>query len=95
MLGGNHRTDWCSTYPFNALLKENYGYIKGHPSSKGDVTIGNDVWIASGVKIMSGVTIGDGAVLAANALITHDVAPYEIVEVFRLNISNTDFLNIL
>ena len=28
---------------------------------------------------MGGVTIGNGAVVAAGAVVTHDVAPYEIV----------------
>lgn len=77
MLGGEHRTDWVSTYPFNALLKE-YSYIKGHPASKGDIVIGNDVWIGSGAKIMSGVTIGDGAVIGANTLVSKNVPDYYI-----------------
>jgi len=77
-LGGEHRTDWISTYPF----PERFGSItpvEGHPFSKGDVCIGNDVWIAEGVKIMSGVNIGDGAVLGAGAVVAHDVPPYAIV----------------
>jgi acetyltransferase-like isoleucine patch superfamily enzyme len=78
MLGGEHRPEWNTTYPFNVLL-DNFSDIKGHPATKGDVAIGNDVWIASGAKIMSGVTIGDGAVIGANALVTKDVAPYDIV----------------
>ena len=77
IIGGEHRTDWVSTYPFNARLKS-YSYIKGHPSSKGDIVIGNDVWIASGAKILSGVTIGDGAVIGANALVSKDVPAYHI-----------------
>jgi acetyltransferase-like isoleucine patch superfamily enzyme len=77
-LGGNHRTDWVTTYPFNVLdpLAE---HIKGHPHSRGDVVIGNDVWLGRGCVIMSGVTIGDGACVAANAVVTRDVAPYTIV----------------
>lgn len=43
------------------------------------VTIGNDVWIGHGAVIMPGVSIGDGAVVGANAVVTHDVAPYMIV----------------
>jgi len=43
------------------------------------VTIGNDVWIGLNAIIMSGVTVGDGAVIAAGAVVTKDVASYEIV----------------
>jgi acetyltransferase-like isoleucine patch superfamily enzyme len=78
MLGGNHRPDWGTTYPFNVLLPS-FSHIKGHPATDGDVVIGNDVWIGTDAKIMSGVTIGDGAVVAANAVVTKDVAPYSIV----------------
>lgn len=77
MLGGEHRTDWVCTYPFNALMSR-YSFIKGHPATKGDIVIGNDVWIASGAKILSGVTIGDGAVIGANTLVSKDVPDYHI-----------------
>jgi len=43
------------------------------------VTTGNDVWIGHNAVVMKNVTIGDGAVVAAGAVVTHDVAPYEIV----------------
>jgi len=43
------------------------------------VAIGNDVWIGHGAVVMPGVTIGDGAVVGANAVVTRDVAPFEIV----------------
>lgn len=43
------------------------------------VVIGNDVWIGHGAVVMPGVTIGDGAAIGANAVVTRDVAPYEIV----------------
>ncbi len=78
-LGGEHRPDWITTYPFNVLVPNSYGYIKGHPKSKGNVVIENDVWIANGVKILSGVHIGNGAVIGANALVTKDVPDYAIV----------------
>ena len=79
-LGGEHHTDWCTTYPFNALLPEIWGDIdKGMAATKGDVIIGNDVWIASDVTILSGVTIGDGAVIANGAVVTKDVDRYAIV----------------
>lgn len=76
--GGLHRTDWISTYPFNCYMQD-YSYIKGHPTTKGDIRIGNDVWIGDGVTILSGVTIGDGAVIAAGAVVTKDVESYSIV----------------
>jgi serine acetyltransferase len=51
----------------------------GHPSCKGDITVGSDVWIGAKSTIMSGVKIGDGAIVAAGALVTKDVEPYSIV----------------
>jgi len=81
-LGGNHRIDWATTYPFNVMFKDRWpevSEITGHPHSDGDVKIGNDVWIGFGSTILSGITIGDGAVIAAGSLVTKDVAPYQIV----------------
>ena len=80
LLGGNHRTDWVTTYPFAAMR----GLWPTAPdadyhASGGDVTIGHDVWLGSGVLILSGVAIGHGAVVAARAVVTKNVAPYAIV----------------
>jgi acetyltransferase-like isoleucine patch superfamily enzyme len=79
-LGGNHRIDWISTYPFNEIdrFKLYAKNVYGHPATKGSVSIGNDVWIGDGVTILSGISIGDGAVLAAKSVITKDVKPYEV-----------------
>jgi virginiamycin A acetyltransferase len=81
ILGGGHRMDWISTYPFPAFVNEfpNAEKISGHPSSKGDVKIGNDVWIGFGTTILSGVTIGNGACIGANTTVTKNVHPYEVV----------------
>lgn len=81
ILGGNHRTEWASTYPFPAIAAKwpQAALIEGHPWSKGNVTIGNDVWVGNDVTILSGVTIGDGAVVAACAVVAKDVPPYTIV----------------
>jgi acetyltransferase-like isoleucine patch superfamily enzyme len=76
-LGGEHRVDWATTYPFNRLWESGAG-ISGHPGTKGDVVIGNDVWIGTEAMIMSGVTIGDGAVVAARSMVTKDIEPYAI-----------------
>jgi len=80
-LGGNHRIDWVTTYPFMEFEGEwpEAKDIAGHPATKGDVVIGNDVWIGWGTTIMSGVTIGDGAAIGARAVVTQDVEPYSIV----------------
>ncbi|WP_458097231.1 CatB-related O-acetyltransferase [Roseomonas sp. WA12] len=79
-LGGNHRTDWVSTYPFNSLpaWPEAAG-IGGHPATRGDVTVGSDVWIGEGASILSGISIGHGAVIGARSVVTRSVAPYAIV----------------
>jgi len=41
--------------------------------------IGHDVWIGTAAKVMAGVEIGTGAVVGAGAVVTRDVAPYEVV----------------
>ncbi len=80
-LGGNHRWDWISTYPFPHSTGKfsNAHKVKDFFATGGDVTIGNDVWIGSNVIIMSGVTIGDGAVIGAGSVVADDVGPYVMV----------------
>jgi chloramphenicol O-acetyltransferase type B len=81
LLGGNHRSDWVTTYPFSAFTETwpEAATIKGHPASKGDIIIGHDVWIGYGATILSGVTIGSGAIIGARAVISRDVAPYAVM----------------
>lgn len=80
-LGGNHRTDWITTYPFGHINQDKFTEFDGigHPSTKGDVIIGNDVWIGSNVTIMSGVTIGDGVVIASNSHVVKNAEPYSLI----------------
>ncbi len=82
-LGGNHRTDWVTTYPFSAkemtATWPTATEIVGHPTSKGDIIIGNDVWLGAHSSILSGISIGDGAVIGAHAVVTKDVPSYTIV----------------
>ncbi len=79
-LGGNHNSEWVSTYPFGHINQEILGEEKlpGHPATNGNVQIGNDVWIGFGSTLMSGVSIGSGAIIAANSHIVKDVGSYEI-----------------
>ena len=78
LVGGEHRLDWVSTYPFNILFER----AKSLPlpaRTKGNVVIGHDVWFGTDALILSGVTIGNGAVIGARSVVTKDVAPYSIV----------------
>jgi acetyltransferase-like isoleucine patch superfamily enzyme len=77
-LGGEHRMDWVTTYPFSVMWPGGK-HLRGHPASKGNVTIGNDVWIAREAMIISGVNVGDGAVIGARAVVSKDVEPYAVV----------------
>ncbi|WP_198026184.1 CatB-related O-acetyltransferase [Mesorhizobium sp. LNHC209A00] len=100
-LGGNHRSDWITTYPFSAIAHwPEAESIYGHPSTRGDVIIGNDVWIASHAMIHSGVKIGDGAVIGAGSVVRRDVPPYALVagnpaEAVRLRFSEREIATLL
>jgi len=80
ILGGNHRLDWITTYPFPIFAsKLDFGVdIEGHPSTKGDITIGHDVWIGQNATILSGVTVGNGAVIGAASVVAKDIPNYAI-----------------
>ncbi len=78
-LGGSHRMDWVSTFPFAKFYPELNHLAQEFGVTNGDVIIGNDVWLGRDCKIMSGITIGDGAVIAAGAIVTHDVPAFAIV----------------
>lgn len=102
LLGGNHRTDWGSTYPFSDF-PDLWPEARGLTTtlwSRGDVTIGSDVWIGAGATILSGVTIGHGAVIGTRALVTKDVPPYAIVagnpaEVMKLRFKEAQIASLL
>ena len=82
LLGGNHRTDWISTFPFAAFPELWPGAAAtgaAYQASRGDVSIGSDVWLGSGAMILSGVTVGHGAVVGAHAVVARDVPPYAVV----------------
>lgn len=79
-MGGGHRTDWTSSFPFHLLfpdLQSQPHYT--HAPINYDVNIGHDVWIASGVTILPGVSIGNGAMIGAKAVVTKDVPAYGFV----------------
>jgi chloramphenicol O-acetyltransferase type B len=74
--GGEHPMDTVTTFFFHDSMGVGEPEFGG---SRGPITVGNDVWIGREVMVVSGVTIGNGAVVASRALVTKDVAPYEIV----------------
>ena len=101
-LGGNHRSDWFTTYPFGHIHQNIFNSFngEGHPSSNGNVNIGNDVWIGSNVTIMSGITIGDGSIIAANSHVVKNVDPYSIVggnpaKLIKYRFSEEEIINLL
>lgn len=78
MLGGEHHTNWVTTYPFTTL-NMNMTHVKLDRKSKGNVIIGNDVWVGKNVIILSGIEIGNGAVIGAGSVVTKNVPCYAIV----------------
>ena len=74
LLGGGHRLDLLSTFPFRAKL---FGDVQA--STKGPIVVEDDVWIGYGATILSGVTLGKGCVIGARALVCNDVPPYAVV----------------
>lgn len=77
--GGEHRSEWVTTFPLRIAFGDPMAGHDGHPASKGPTVIGNDVWIGYGATILSGVTVGDGAIIGARAVVTRDIAPYSVV----------------
>lgn len=82
IMAGNqgHRNDWVSTFPFfHYPYEPRFEQAANGYLPAGDTVIGHDVWIGSEAIIMPGVQVGHGAVIGTRALVTRDVAPYEIV----------------
>jgi acetyltransferase-like isoleucine patch superfamily enzyme len=77
MIGGQHRIDWATSYPFPALWPEAEA-IGGYPMPAKDTVIGNDVWLGAQTLVLGGVTIGDGAVVYARSVVDRDLPPYSI-----------------
>jgi len=81
---GNHPMERASQAHFTYRAS---AYFPGEPDEAAlfdrrraaAVAIGHDVWIGHGAIVLPGRRIGHGAVIAAGAVVTRDVAPYEIV----------------
>lgn len=90
--GGNHRTNWITTFPFTDLALEwdEVRNIHGHPATKGDIIIGNDVWIGYSSIILSGTIVGDGVSIGAGSVITpgRNVSPDGIIPPYSILAGN-------
>lgn len=76
--GGEHNSNWITTFPLRIAFNEPLANRDGHPATKGVTKIGNDVWLGFRAVVLSGVTIGDGAIIGAGSVVTKDVPPYSI-----------------
>ena len=79
---GKHPLDFISTHPAFYSMKQQSGVTfaaKGRYEEVFRTSIGNDVWIGARATILDGINIGDGAIIAAGAVVTRDVASYEVV----------------
>ena len=80
LLGGEHRYDWKTSFPFPAFHPGAAELVpRAHATSKGSVSVGSDVFIGAGATLLSGVTVGHGAVVGARAVVAKDVRPYAVV----------------
>lgn len=83
LLGGNHRVDWFTTYPFGHLRRDEFpngsthGAL-GHPAKSDDVVIGNDCWVGHDAMLLSGARLEDGAVLGARAVLAGRAEAYGV-----------------
>ena len=98
--GGIHPTNSITTFPLSERFASDKFFIKGMPSTKGDVWIGNDVWIAQNCTILSGLKIGNGVVICTGSIVTKDIPDFSIVAgvpakvlKYRFNKENIKYLN--
>lgn len=53
--------------------------LRNQNLSRDNIAIKNDVWIGRGALFKRGITIGNGAVIGAVAIVTKDIADYQVV----------------
>lgn len=65
--------DDCIIFHGVTLGGVKFDKIKRHP------TVGNHVLIGTGAKVLGPIHIGDYAKIGANAVVMHDVEPYQVI----------------
>ncbi len=81
-MGVHPTSEFISTHPAFYSLRKQSGKTfaaQQHFKEEERVKIGHDVWIGANAIILDGVTIDNGAIIAAGAVVTKDVALFEIV----------------
>jgi len=76
ILGGEHKLNKFSTYPFRRIIIDNNEI---ETFSKGDIILEDDVWIGTNSLILSGVKLSRGTVVAAGSVVTKSTDPYSII----------------
>jgi acetyltransferase-like isoleucine patch superfamily enzyme len=71
----SNKVKGCDSAPYS-INESKFIYNARRP---GAIFIESDVWIGDGAIIMPAVKLGVGCVIGANAVITKDVLPYQIV----------------
>jgi acetyltransferase-like isoleucine patch superfamily enzyme len=74
-----HPTDYLSTSPMLYGPHNLFGQESQWVDYSAPPEIGCDVWIGAFAFVRQGLRIGHGAIVAAGAVVTRDVAAYEIV----------------
>lgn len=80
----SHPTDRWTSSPITYNLRGHFRsaarlFAESPHAAYRPTFIGADVWIGSHVIVVAGVKIGTGAIIAGGAVVTKDVAEYEIV----------------
>ena len=74
ILGGNHRMNFLSTYPFKYFANNQ---VEAY--SNGPIYLEDDVWLGSDVVVLSGVRLEQGCVVAAGSVVTKSFSAYSII----------------
>ena len=74
----NHPVTSLTTHP--VLYEKKFGLVAEDPAPPEPLMIGDDVWMGHNAIILPGCkSIGRGAIIGAGAVVTRNVAPYEVV----------------
>jgi acetyltransferase-like isoleucine patch superfamily enzyme len=76
---GWHQFDAWPTLPIRVQEARAVAEGRGQAINSRAVRIADDCWLGVNAVVQPGVIIGKGAIIGANAVVTHDIPPYEVV----------------